>query len=148
MSDMSRPTLSWCWRSQRVRVAAPPTESARPRECEYPYARWERTLRRLKMRYRRPYGAWTEGTAEPNVRAILAARNPRERKTIRHSYAMAERREGRSAASDLTVMPQVRQLVERRRSPPLHSMRGPMKHRLVLESAKTVAKASLRPRRQ
>lgn len=26
-------------------------------DVKYPYARWERTLRRLKMRYRRPYAA-------------------------------------------------------------------------------------------
>jgi integrase len=34
------------------------TDEGNPRpDVKYPYARWERTLRRLKMRYRRPYAA-------------------------------------------------------------------------------------------
>jgi hypothetical protein len=80
------------------------------------------SLRRLKMRYRRPYAArhtsvswnlmidrnallvtkehghrpltmltiyaaWTEGAPEHDIRAIRAARNPKEGKTIRHAEA-------------------------------------------------------------
>jgi integrase len=93
-------------------------------DVKYPYARWERTLRRLNMRYRRPYAArhtsvswnlmlgrnallvakehghrpltmltvyaaWTEGAPENDIRAIRAARNPKEWKTIRHSDGTA-----------------------------------------------------------
>jgi integrase len=96
------------------------TDEGRPiPDVKYPYPRWERTLRRLKMRYRRPYAArhtsvswnlmlgrnalvvakehghrpltmltvyaaWTEGATEHDIRAIRAARNPKEGKTIRH----------------------------------------------------------------
>jgi hypothetical protein len=97
------------------------TDEGRPiPDVKYPYPRWEQTLRRLKMRYRRPYAArhtsvswnlmlvrnallvakehghrpltmltvyaaWTEGATEHDIRAIRAARNPKEGKTIRHS---------------------------------------------------------------
>jgi hypothetical protein len=58
ISDMSRPTLSWCWRSQRVRVAALRTNSARPREPPLAAAperhqriRLNRICQRLQERY-------------------------------------------------------------------------------------------------
>jgi integrase len=93
-------------------------------DVKYPYARWKRTLGRLKMRYRRPYAArhtsvswnlmtgrnallvakehghrpltmltvyaaWTEGAPEHDVRAIRAARNPKDRQMLRHSEGTA-----------------------------------------------------------
>jgi integrase len=100
-------------------------------DVKYPYARWERTLRRLKMRYRRPYAArhtsvswnlmigrnallvakehghrpltmltvyaaWTEGSAESDIRAIRRARNPNGRGAICQQDGTA----GSAAASD------------------------------------------------
>jgi integrase len=95
------------------------TDDGRPiPHVSYPYKRWARTLRRLKMRHRKPYAArhtsvswnlmigrnallvakehghrpltmltvyaaWAEGAPESDSRAIRAARNPREERTIR-----------------------------------------------------------------
>jgi len=84
-----------------------------------PYKRWKTTLRRLKIRHRRPYAArhtsvswnlmigrnallvakehghrpltmltvyaaWADGAPESDIRAIRAARNPKDEKMIRH----------------------------------------------------------------
>jgi integrase len=106
-------------------------DGSRIPDVKYPYARWERTLRRLKMRYRRPYAArhtsvswnlmigrnallvakehghrpltmltvyaaWTEGSPEHDIRAIRAARNLKEWRTIRHCDGTAPSAPGAS----------------------------------------------------